>query len=150
MDCSTLLLILTLLCWVLSKVTSSTIFLVFGISWPRFGPRSPGPFSNTLLIRPMASDWLFRRFTTLQCCLISFNIYVIGDMECSLLAKSYCILANKYPHKCLTHDREYIYIVIHRLTVSLCPNSSVWLDASNLADFTSVGLPPQEPSSFSA
>ena len=37
----------------LSKATSSTIFWVFGMTWPRIEPRSPGPLANTLLIRPM-------------------------------------------------------------------------------------------------
>ena len=38
----------TLYCWVLSKEVSSTIFKVFGMTWPRIEPRSPGPLANTL------------------------------------------------------------------------------------------------------
>ena len=44
---STLPLIRTLYCWVLSKEVSSTIFKVFGMTWPGFEPRSPGPLVNS-------------------------------------------------------------------------------------------------------
>ena len=37
LDCSTLLLIHALYCWVLSKEVSSTIFKVFGMTWPGIG-----------------------------------------------------------------------------------------------------------------
>ena len=53
MDCSTLSLIHTLYCWVLSKGASSTIFLVFSMTRPGIKPRSSSPLSNTLLIRPI-------------------------------------------------------------------------------------------------
>ena len=43
---------------VLSKVASSTIFWVFGMTWPGIEPRSPAPLANILHIRPMA-----RKFT---------------------------------------------------------------------------------------
>ena len=49
-DCSILPLILTLKCWVLSKVASSTIFWVFGMTQPVIEPQSPRPLANTLLI----------------------------------------------------------------------------------------------------
>ena len=52
LDCSTLPLIRTLYCWVLSKGVSSTIFKVFGITRPGIEPRSPGLLANTLLTRP--------------------------------------------------------------------------------------------------
>ena len=42
LDWSTLPLICTLYCWVLSKEVSSTIFNVFGMTQPRIEPRSPG------------------------------------------------------------------------------------------------------------
>ena len=52
LDCSILSLILTLSCWVLSKVTSSTIFE--SLVWLDLAsePRSPGLLANVLLIRP--------------------------------------------------------------------------------------------------
>ena len=53
LDCSTLPLICTLYCWVLSKEVSSTIFKVFGMTQPGIEPRSPGPLANTLPTRPM-------------------------------------------------------------------------------------------------
>ena len=53
-DCSSLPLIRTLYCWVLSKVVSSTIFRVFGMTRPGIEPRSSVPLANTLPIRPMA------------------------------------------------------------------------------------------------
>ena len=52
LDCSTLPLIRTLYCWVLSKEVSSTIFKVFGMTQPGIEPRSPGPLANILLTRP--------------------------------------------------------------------------------------------------
>ena len=48
LDCSTSPLIPTLLCWVLSKEASSTIFWVFVMNRPRVEPRSPKPLENTL------------------------------------------------------------------------------------------------------
>ena len=50
LECSTLLSIHTLYCWVLSKAISSTIFWVFGKTQPGTEPRSTGPLANTLLI----------------------------------------------------------------------------------------------------
>ena len=52
-DCSTLPLIRTLYCWVLSKEVSSTIFKVFGMTWPGIESRSPGPLANIQPTRPM-------------------------------------------------------------------------------------------------
>ena len=53
-DCSTLPLIRTLYCWVLSKEVSSIIFKVFGMTRPGIEPRSLGPLANTLPTRPMS------------------------------------------------------------------------------------------------
>ena len=39
-------------CWVLSKEASSTIFWVFGMTWPGIELRSPRPLGNTLTIMP--------------------------------------------------------------------------------------------------
>ena len=52
LDCSTLRLICTLYCWVLRKEVSSTIFKVFGMTWPGIEFRSPEPFANTLPTDP--------------------------------------------------------------------------------------------------
>ena len=38
----------------LSKEASSTIFWVFGMTWPGIEPRSPGSLANTLTIMPMS------------------------------------------------------------------------------------------------
>ena len=54
LDCSTLPLIHTLYCWVLIKEVSSTIFKVFGMTWPGIEPRSPRSLANTLPTRPMS------------------------------------------------------------------------------------------------
>ena len=59
----TLPLIRTLYCWVLSKEVSSTIFKVFGITWPGIEPRSPGPLANTLPTRPMS--WFKGKLATI-------------------------------------------------------------------------------------
>ena len=53
LDCSTLPLIRTLYCRVLSKEVSSTIFKVFGMTQPGIEPRSPGPFANVVLKRDL-------------------------------------------------------------------------------------------------
>ena len=53
LDCSTLLLIRTLYGWLFSNEVSSTILKVFGMTWPRIEPRSPGPLTNTLPTRWM-------------------------------------------------------------------------------------------------
>ena len=60
LDCSTLPLINTLYCCVLSKEVSSTIFKVFGMTRPGIEPRSPGPLANTL---PRGQWAGFRRWT---------------------------------------------------------------------------------------
>ena len=39
----------------LSKEASTTIFWVFGMTRPKIDPRSPGPWVNSLLARPV--DW---------------------------------------------------------------------------------------------
>ena len=52
-DCFTLPLIITLLCWVLRKAVSSTIFWVFVMTQPGIEPQSSGPLANTPLIRPI-------------------------------------------------------------------------------------------------
>ena len=49
LNCSTLPLICTLYCWVLSKEVSSTIFKVFDMTRPGIEPRSPGPLAKILL-----------------------------------------------------------------------------------------------------
>ena len=53
LDCSTLPLIHTIRCWVLGKEASSTIFIVFGMTWPGIEPQSPESLANTLTIMPM-------------------------------------------------------------------------------------------------
>ena len=55
LDCSTLPLIHTLYCWVLSKEVSSTSFKVFGMMQPGIEPRSPGSLANTLVTGPWFS-----------------------------------------------------------------------------------------------
>ena len=54
LNCSTLPLIRTLYCWVLSKEVSSTILKVFGMTLPGIELRSPGQLANTLPTRPMS------------------------------------------------------------------------------------------------
>ena len=48
LDCSTLPLMRTLYCWVLSKDVSSTVFKVFGMTRPGIELRSLWPLANTL------------------------------------------------------------------------------------------------------
>ena len=58
LDCSTLLLICTLYCWVFSKEVSNTIFKVFDMTRPGIEPRSPGSLATTLLARLMSRLYL--------------------------------------------------------------------------------------------
>ena len=52
--CSTLPLIRTVSCWVLSEELSSTIFKVFGMTQTGIEPMSPWPLANTLPTKPMS------------------------------------------------------------------------------------------------
>ena len=45
----------------LSKVVSSTIFKVFGMTRPGIEPRSPGPLANTLTAGPMSRIYIDER-----------------------------------------------------------------------------------------
>ena len=54
LDCSTLPLIRSLYCWLLSKEVSSTIFKVFRMTRPGTESRYPGHLANTLPTRPMS------------------------------------------------------------------------------------------------
>ena len=62
LNCSTLLFIRTVYCWVFSKEVSNTIFKVFGMTRPAIEPRSPGPLVNTFI------RW--------QICIIYIYIYI--------------------------------------------------------------------------
>ena len=62
LDCSTLPLIRTLYCWLLSKKVSNTIFKVFGITRPGIEPRSPGPLTNTVPTRNVTKKNFFLSF----------------------------------------------------------------------------------------
>ena len=84
LDCSTLTLIRTLYCWVLSKEVSSTIFKVFGMTWPMIEPRSPGPLANTHVRKNV------KRFILSICVLSQICRY--------------------YNHTVTTHTHIYIYI----------------------------------------
>ena len=54
LECSTLPLIRTLYCWVLSEVLSSTIFKVFGMMRPGIEPMSPPKLVNSRDTRPLS------------------------------------------------------------------------------------------------
>ena len=57
LDCSTLPLIHTLYCWVLSKEVSSSIFKVFGMMQAGIEPMSPRPLANILPTCPMSNSF---------------------------------------------------------------------------------------------
>ena len=77
LDCSTLPLIRTLYCWVLSKDVSSTIFKVFGMTRPGIEPRSPGPLVNTLPTRPMSRFSSSSSSNTTTTIIIELKIIII-------------------------------------------------------------------------
>ena len=58
-NCSTLPLIRTLYCWVLSKEVSSTIFKLFGMTRNGIEPRSSGQLANTLPTRLMSRLYIY-------------------------------------------------------------------------------------------
>ena len=66
LDFSTLLLIHTLYCWVLSKLVSSTILKIFGMTQPGIEHGSPGPLTNTLL------TWRMKDNVVATSCLLPF------------------------------------------------------------------------------
>ena len=72
LDCFTLPLIHALLFWVLSKEVSSTIFKVFGMTWPGIELR---PLANTLLIRTMR-DFYFNHLNSSLCLFIFYISFV--------------------------------------------------------------------------
>ena len=73
LDCSTLPLIRTLYCWVLSKEESSTIFKVFGVTRPGIKPRSTGPLANNAKSVDGRNDSIFG--------FSFFNIHVIKNSK---------------------------------------------------------------------
>ena len=78
-DCSTLPLIRTLYCWVLSNEVSSTIFKVFGMTQPGIEPRSSASLENTLLTRPMRYEYIWMR-------IIVPRVYKQSkEIECSIV-----------------------------------------------------------------
>ena len=60
----------------LSKVASNTIFLVFGMTWPRIEPRSSRPLTNILLIKPMAINSIITKVW------ISTHVHLLASFVC--------------------------------------------------------------------
>ena len=75
LDCSTLPLIRTLYCWVLSKELSSTIFKVFGMTWPGIEPRSSRPLVNTLSTTKIIFKVLFETINDIYLLLYRQNAF---------------------------------------------------------------------------
>ena len=63
----------------LSKAASSIIFWVFGMTRPGIERRSPGPFANTLLIRPMTQYTYYKGIGTWNSVIISMFIIIKND-----------------------------------------------------------------------
>ena len=76
LDCSTLPLIPTLYCWVLSKEVSSTIYKVFGMTQPEIEPRFPRLLANTLPTRPiiMGQTWRIK----MEMCYWFYRSFIVG------------------------------------------------------------------------
>ena len=84
-------------CWMLSKAVSSTIFLVFGITWPEIEPCSPEPLPNSLLIWPMACKIIYKDVYKTH---THTHIYIY--------IHKHMLISNA----CATHTHIYIYIYI--------------------------------------
>ena len=115
LDCSTLPLICTLYCWVLSKEVSSTIFEVFGMTRPGIEPRSPGPLANTLLTRPMSRVRPNTRFRLRLLCLMACQPLWAIVLECKFghtppvawsSDSSLCWLSRQIETKCICPRRS--------------------------------------------
>ena len=106
--CSTLPLIRTLQCWVLSKAPSSTIFGVFGMAWKAIEPRSPGPYMNTL---PISRGQYFSSRVCLQPKILNFFLFYLfrNNHFYETLSNVLC-LTHTHTH---THTYIYIYIYIY-------------------------------------
>ena len=78
-----------LYCWMLSKEVSSTIFKVFGLTWPGIEPRSPRPLANTLLARPIY--------------LLYWNYIIICFKNWSCKYLWMIIISSLKPYNCLHH-----------------------------------------------
>ena len=94
----------------LSKLVSSIIIWVFGMTWPGIEPQSPGQLVNTLLIRPMAwcqiekqSDclketvfthikWLVLIFSLLILISDYIDTYIIFGLHCLQIFSKYWFL----------------------------------------------------------
>ena len=63
LDCSSLTLIRTLLCWMLSKEVSNTIFWVFDMTLSGIEPRYLEPLANSLLISKRIKNLLRNNYT---------------------------------------------------------------------------------------
>ena len=91
----------------LSKVASSTIFLVFGMTRPGIEPRSPRPLANTLLVRP--GKWNNDYF--------SFILLTAFDCTYALLAKG----DTTVPQGSFGHGTGFYFVVSHMSSNFLSP-----------------------------
>ena len=90
-------------CWMLSKAVSSTIFLVFGITWPEIEPCSPEPLPNSLHIWPMACKIIYKDvYKTHTHTHTHTHIYIY-------IHTNTCLYLMRALH---THTHTYIYIHI--------------------------------------
>ena len=108
LDCSTLLFIRTLYCWVLSKEVSNTIFKVFGMKQPGSEPRSRGTLANTLPTRLMCRLQVF-----------SLQVYLVVFIEIRvtlrvLLASNISIFVD------LNNAVIWTVSIFHRIFVTHC------------------------------
>ena len=87
----------------LSKVASSTIYWVFGITWPGIEPRSPGLLVNTQLIRLMGHINGYQ-------CKINSGLKIHQNSTCINSVNQY---TQTHTHNTHTHTHTYIYIYIY-------------------------------------
>ena len=98
LDCSTLPLMRTLYCWLLSKEITSTIFKVFGMTRPGIETRSPEPLANTSLYsRVYSSSPCIDALTQFLVLVNPLPLFSIDSYTVSMLSlrhKAVCIVSN--------------------------------------------------------
>ena len=119
LGCSTLPLILTLYCWVLSKVASSTIFWVFGITRPGIEPKSPRSLGNTLTIaQRLSTFWI----------IISSKIWLFFRLNAIKPFLAWLGIArrwNPFCHNGYHHHHHYHIVLLAQISLTLSRHPSL-------------------------
>ena len=114
----------------LSKVVSSTIFKVFGMTRPGIEPRSPGPLANTLTAGPMSRSIVFYNLTFLITIFIADHhttlAYYAYKSKLYFLRNAMMIFCSFVKTTTHTHTHKYIKKQIKNVFLGQ-PAATFWL-----------------------